>query len=74
MPESDRRQSDDQGADGQPVHLEHDADIERQPALLRGIWHAPRGPVTQLVAWLLLTMIALALFAMVAIIVLGSGV
>jgi hypothetical protein len=74
MADPDPSQHESEPSDAQPVRLEHDADTQRQPELLRGIWHAPRGPFTKAVAWVLLLAIALALLAMLAIIVLGPGV
>lgn len=51
--------------DHQPIHLDVDPDVARHPELLRGIWQAPRGPITRLCAWVILAMIALGVGIMV---------
>ncbi len=55
--------------DHQPIHPLPDPDAEGQPELLRGIWQAPRGPLTRMVAWLILAMIALAVVVMLWVII-----
>ena len=58
----------DNGED-RPVAYASESDDSGMDLISRGIWHAPHGPKTRAVAWVILTALAVCLVTMLVLVV-----